>query len=723
MNNIIKRTWNQNRMVNIEDLRGMAFQAEDGGHTFEISGINDANETVSLSGTVAGVFMRPDGTDVALTGTASDGVVSVTLSDACYAVDGRFGFYIFVTSDSKKTCVYACIGTVAQTSYGTVAGDTPQDVVDLINAINAAIASIPADYSDLLDAIAATYSDQSVYPIGAYRWYDGILYKSKVAITTAESFTAAHWETVALADDVSALMNAINLIQNYDWQDGYINKTGTITTPGVNRRYSGLLICKPDESITYVAEKHNNICGISFYDENGQFISGVTYTGETAENTTTSPENAAYFRLSTTVTLIPSTYAKLGTNGLKVLNNKIASVTERLKRNIPFVTNGTNRSTSYYDISDMVYAEVVDQSYDIVLYYGSEEWRNSGWIKKVNILNYPNPKYLQLRKSDNSVMPAGSATNVAVCERTTDIVTRGELNNDDVAVYVDGVNGNDDNSGTDMSTAFATIQKAIDSGYKTIIVRSGTYTSPISMSWLKGVHISCYKYSDQFNPSTSPNNTKVIIDCGSTIENGVSMTGCVDCSLTDIEVKNATGSGYKMRGCVGLYCYNCISHDIPNGQGFELVNTNGTFESCGVYNIGTMGGGQHHDGFNIHGTGTTEFINCWGHTCEDDGISHHDACEGLIDGGEWYGCGKGGVASPTHGSRINIVNVYSHDNAYGLYAENEYADLVRTANVSNCAFKDNTTHDITSMNNTLNIWNCVYDTISHRGGGSNNIIQ
>ena len=116
MSNIIKRVWNQNRMVNIEALSGMAFQAEDGGHTFEISGVNDAGESVPLSGTVAGVFMRPDGTDVALTGTASDGVVSVTLSDACYAVAGRFGLTIFVTAGSKKTCVYACICTIAQTS-------------------------------------------------------------------------------------------------------------------------------------------------------------------------------------------------------------------------------------------------------------------------------------------------------------------------------------------------------------------------------------------------------------------------------------------------------------------------------------------------------------------------------------------------------------------------------------------------------------------------------
>ena len=214
MNNIIKRVWNQNRMVNIEDLRGMAFQAEDGGHTFEISGINDANEAVSLSGTVAGVFMRPDGTDVALTGTASDGVVSVILSDACYAVAGRFWLTIFVTADSKKTCVYACIGTVAQTSYGAVAGDTPQDVVDLINAINAAIASIPADYTDLMAAVAPTYSNTALYSVGSYVWYDGDLYRCNTAITTAESWTAAHWTAAVLGDDVADLKSSITTIES-----------------------------------------------------------------------------------------------------------------------------------------------------------------------------------------------------------------------------------------------------------------------------------------------------------------------------------------------------------------------------------------------------------------------------------------------------------------------------------------------------------------------------
>ena len=222
MNNIIKRVWNQNRMVNIEDLSGMAFQAENGGHTFEISGVNDAGESVELSGTVAGVFMRPDNADIAIVGSATDGVVSVTLPEDCYAVNGRFGLTIFVTSDDQKVAVYAAVGTVTRTSGGAVAGDTPQDVVDLINAINAAVATIPADYTDLMAAIAPTYSNTALYAVGFYAWYDGNLYRCISAITTAESWTAAHWTAAVLGNDVADLMTSVTSNEKILFTNGYI---------------------------------------------------------------------------------------------------------------------------------------------------------------------------------------------------------------------------------------------------------------------------------------------------------------------------------------------------------------------------------------------------------------------------------------------------------------------------------------------------------------------
>lgn len=209
-NNIIRRKWNQNTMVSIEDLSGSVFQAESGGHTFEISGVDNYGNTVALSGTVAGVFMRSDNTDVAITGTASGGIVTVTLPAECYDVPGRFGLTVFVTADSKKTAVYAAIGTVRRTSSGSVAPGTTADVVDLINQINAAVATIPQSWSGLMADIAPTYSTSAVYPVGAYVYYDGDLYRCTTAITTAESWTAAHWTAAVLGNDVSDLKSELD---------------------------------------------------------------------------------------------------------------------------------------------------------------------------------------------------------------------------------------------------------------------------------------------------------------------------------------------------------------------------------------------------------------------------------------------------------------------------------------------------------------------------------
>ena len=209
-NNVIKRIWNKNKMVNIEALDGMAFQAEDEGHTFEISGIDDDGNSVALSGTVAGVFLRADNADIALTGSASDGKVSVTLTEDCYAVPGRFALTIFITADSQTTAVYAAIGTVVQTSGGGVAGDTPQDVVDLINAISAAVATIPADYTDLMASTAPTYSNTALYAAGSYAWYNGKLYRCTIPITTGASFSPAFWAAVPVTEEINRVASRLS---------------------------------------------------------------------------------------------------------------------------------------------------------------------------------------------------------------------------------------------------------------------------------------------------------------------------------------------------------------------------------------------------------------------------------------------------------------------------------------------------------------------------------
>lgn len=290
-------------MVNIEDLSGMAFQAENGGHTFEIGGIDDGGNTVALSGTVAGVFRRPDNADIAISGSASDGKVFITLPEDCYAVPGRFGLTVFVTSNSQKVCVYAAVGTVAQTSGGAVAGSTPQDVVDLVNAISAAVATIPASYTDLMAAIAPTYSNTALYAVGAYAWYNGSLYRCTTAITTAESWTAAHWTAAVLGNDVGELKSALS--DNHfatpigvAWKNNKrCNTDGTtIASPVTNNDWRVLIVpCSAGDIFTINAVSNNasSFRTWAFTDSNGTIISKRN-VGDAVDELVVAPENAAY---------------------------------------------------------------------------------------------------------------------------------------------------------------------------------------------------------------------------------------------------------------------------------------------------------------------------------------------------------------------------------------------------------------------------------------------
>jgi hypothetical protein len=109
---------------------------------------------------------------------------------------------------------------------------------------------------------------------------------------------------------------------------------------------------------------------------------------------------------------------------------------------------------------------------------------------------------------------------------------------------------------------------------------------------------------------------------------------------------------------------------------------------------------------------------CIAHDCADDGVSHHNSCTGIIVGGEFYNCGKGGVASPTYGSHVDVMGVYSHDNAFGLYTTNEASRRESVGRVSGCAFANNTTADIrVDSNNRITAWNNVYKTKQVMGTG------
>jgi len=340
-NNVIKRVWNQNRMVAIEDLKGMTFQTESGGHTFQISGVDDAGNTVALSGSVAGVFLRPDNTDVAITGSASGGVVSVTLLPECYDIPGRFGLTVFVTDNGQKTAVYAAVGTVSRTSSGAVSPGTTSNVIDLINQINAAVATIPASWTGLMADIAPTYSASAVYPVGAYCYYNGDLYRCTTAITTAESWTAGHWIPAVLGQDVSDLKQALSVLPiasekafgNYIgvWSVGYYSTpaSGSSVTFSNNVNFVSTVIPVTEGDIVTLnasSTTGNNRLYV-FMDGDGNAI-GRCDTDLSGERTITAPANAVKVainnRLSSQET---GYYAYLGENISTRLSEKQDTLT------------------------------------------------------------------------------------------------------------------------------------------------------------------------------------------------------------------------------------------------------------------------------------------------------------------------------------------------------------------------------------------------------------
>jgi hypothetical protein len=287
-------------------------------------------------------------------------------------------------------------------------------------------------------------------------------------------------------------------------------------------------------------------------------------------------------------------------------------------------------------------------------------------------------------------------------------------------VFVNGVNGNDNNVGAARGAAFKTIKAAIDSGAATILIKEGTY-APFSLANVSNITLSIDHYYDVFTDGTNEGYHKVIIDGERNNNDGIRLTDCQNINIYGFEVKNCINNGLYILQCEAIKIYDTFIHDIYPAnmdaacQGARLNKSDTDFYNCIVYNIGTntAGTGAYHcDGFNIHDTGDVNLYNCKAYNCEDDGVSHHDACTGVIDGGEWFNCGKGGIASPTYAARVNIKNAYCHDNLRnGIYIYDDGSTDRGNILISDCVLKNNGEKDITvSSNYNVIMINCIFDT-------------
>lgn len=246
-----------NQAVKVQYIDGNVFSGDNAGNTISVF-VMDGDQPATIGGSVSADVIRADGSTVAVSGALDGNRAYVILPQACYAVPGSISIVIKNTQNTTITTIAALVGNVYRSSTDEIVdpGTIIPSISSLIAAIDAAIGSIPADYSALLASIAANYSPSKTYPVGAYCWEAGVLKRCIVPITSAETYTAAHWTNAVIGDDLSALKSAIdgkdivenlfNDLVNYNY-DEFVNlpadpSSTTSTQIGVVRNYNRIIL-------------------------------------------------------------------------------------------------------------------------------------------------------------------------------------------------------------------------------------------------------------------------------------------------------------------------------------------------------------------------------------------------------------------------------------------------------------------------------------------------
>lgn len=138
--------------VKVRYIDGNVFSQDNNGNVVGVRVFNNGADA-AIAGTVSGTVIRSDGASVAITGTRTNNKCSIILPQAAYSVPGVISIIIKLKNGDDITTLCAVVANVYVSATDTVVdpGMIIPDIAALIATIEAAVDSIPLDYSALSD--------------------------------------------------------------------------------------------------------------------------------------------------------------------------------------------------------------------------------------------------------------------------------------------------------------------------------------------------------------------------------------------------------------------------------------------------------------------------------------------------------------------------------------------------------------------------------------------
>ena len=190
--------------LKIRQCGTIVFNADDLSNVVSVE-LYDGETPYTPAGTVVGAVICSDGSTVPITnGTIDGNVVSITLTAACFAIQGQIGVGIQLVTGGVKTTILKAIYNAERFETDDVVDPDERitiSVSDLVDDIAEAVASIPADYTDLMAAVAPTFSPSTPYTAGRFVWYSGTLYQFAQA-HAAGAWTGTDADAAVITDHI-----------------------------------------------------------------------------------------------------------------------------------------------------------------------------------------------------------------------------------------------------------------------------------------------------------------------------------------------------------------------------------------------------------------------------------------------------------------------------------------------------------------------------------------